>query len=277
MNPKLITFLSDFGLKDEWVAVCKAVIRSIDSRVPVLDITHQIPSFDIRKGAFVLASAVRSLPAAIHLAVVDPGVGTRRHPIVVETGRGDLLVGPDNGLLVPALRRLGGLKRAVVAENEAFYRRPVSPTFQARDVFAPVAAHLSGGVDPAEFGREVADASLAPAPWPDPSIEDRRAITEVVDIDRFGTVRLNLDRSHLDPLGLVTGGRATIAFGSRTLELTLSETFGDVKPGAPLLLVDSSEMLCVAVNQGSAAERFGLQPGIQVLLTRGARGSYSVR
>ncbi|MBN2025493.1 MAG: SAM-dependent chlorinase/fluorinase, partial [Actinobacteria bacterium] len=155
MVEDLITLTSDFGLSEEWVAAVKGVILSINPSAAIVDISHEIPPFDIGKGAFVLAAALPFMPAAVHMAVVDPGVGTRRLAVALVVERGDVLVGPDNGLLLPAAARLGGVRQAYHLDNQDFFRMPVHPTFHARDIFAPVAAHLSLGAGAEEMGLRI--------------------------------------------------------------------------------------------------------------------------
>jgi len=261
-----ITFLSDFGLQDEWVAVCKGVIFGIFPEAVVIDITHEIPPFDIRKGALAMASALPFMPQGVHLGVVDPGVGTRRRALVLEVERGDYLVGPDNGLLIPAARALGGIEKAVEITNERYMLQPVCPTFHGRDVFAPVAAHLARGVDITEFGPSIEVKTLEKAPWPEPRIKGREIFAEVIDVDRFGTLRFSISRVDLAERGVRLGVELHLIFRGRDFVFPFCATFSEVEAGEALLLVDSSNLLSLAVNQGSAAEKFGLEIGEKVKL-----------
>lgn len=261
-----ITFLSDFGLQDEWVAVCKGVIFGISPEARIVDITHEIPPFDIKKGALAMASALPFMPRGVHLGVVDPGVGTRRRALVLEVERGDYLVGPDNGLLIPAAWALDGIEKAVEITNEKYMLRPVCPTFHGRDVFAPVAAHLARGVDIAEFGPPVEVKTLEKAPWPESRIEGREIFAEVIDVDRFGTLRFNVARMDLTDRGVRPGGELCLISRGKEFVFPFRTTFSEVKPGEALLLVDSSNLLSLAVNQGSAVKEFGLEIGEKVKL-----------
>jgi len=262
----IITFLSDFGLSDEWVGVCKAVMIKISPEARILDISHQIPSFDVKKGALVLASALPFMPRSVHLAVVDPGVGTERRGIVIEARRGDFLVGPDNGLLIPAAIKLAGIKNIVEITNEKYFSTPISPTFQARDIFAPVAAYLANGVSMKEFGPAIKRDSLVKAPWGKPKVLKDRIEAEVIDLEKFGTIRFNCTRKELNKLGIDYGDRVKVRWADKELTLPFVKTFGEVAVGEALLLIDSSDFLCLAINQGEAASQFGLKVGERVAL-----------
>ena len=156
-----VCFLSDFGLTDDFVGTCKGVMHGIAPGVSIVDLTHEVPDFGVEAGAELLQHATRYMPAdAVYLAVVDPGVGTRRRGIALRTGSGALLVGPDNGLLVAAAESLGGISGAVALTEERFHRHPVSNTFHGRDIFAPVAGHLVAGVGISDLGEAVEPASL---------------------------------------------------------------------------------------------------------------------
>lgn len=266
MVEKAVSFTSDFGLDEEWVGAVKGVILSIHPGASIVDISHGIPPFDIGKGALVLAAAVPHLPPAVHLAVVDPGVGTGRLALVLQTARGDLLVGPDNGLLVPAAKRLGGVERAFSLQNQAYFRVPVHPTFHARDVFAPAAAHLSLGMDPAELGPEVDAADLVPAPWGQAKTGEGAVYATVIDVDRFGSLRLNAFPEQLASLGLRAGEAVTLGVGEEEVEAVLAATFGEVAVGTPLLFEDSSGVLAVGVNGGSMAARARCRAGDTVIV-----------
>jgi S-adenosylmethionine hydrolase len=258
--PPFISFLTDFGA-DNAPAVCRGVMWGIVPDARICDVTHAIAKFDVRGGAFRLACAVPYFPIGVHLAVVDPGVGTARRPIAILTGRGDILVGPDNGLLRPAAERLGGAREARQLENPALWRDHVSDTFHARDVFAPVAAHLAGGTRFDELGAAVPTASLVELVLPSASVRDGGLDSGVLLVDSFGNCRLagepvDLERATgaLDP-----GRRFRVAMPSAVIEAPWVRTFADVTPGQPLLYDDADYAgLALAVNRGSAAERFEL-------------------
>jgi hypothetical protein len=264
-----LSFLSDFGLQDEWVGVCKGVIYSLMPTATIIDISHEIPSYNVRKGAITLASAVQALPVSVHLAVVDPGVGSLRKALILQAARGDYLVGPDNGLLPAAAAKLGGITRAVEITNKQYLRQPVCPTFQARDLFAPVAAYLLRGAEMSNFGPELALDQLEPAPWLLPVRKDDLVVLEVIDIDGFGTVRFNLPREQAAEFKLSYGQKYQLQIAEVLVEAPFVKTFSEVSPGQPLFLFDSSDWFCLAVNMGSAAEKYGLSISDKVKLLLG--------
>lgn len=262
MQP-IVAFVSDFGLDDAWVGVCHAVIRSACPRAAVVDLSHNVPPFDITKGAVVAAAGVWQLPRAIHLVVVDPTVGGGRHDLCVVSGEGTTLVGPDNGILIPATWRSGGVREAFAIAPEILGPKPPQPTFHARDVLAPAAAALACGVEPRSLGPELDPATLAPAPFARPRVEGAYLVSEVVDIDRFGSLRLSLGAEELQ--GVAAGSASLgIVLGHLTVDVPFAHTFADVDRGQPVAMIDSSGWLSVAVRQGSAAERYGVEPGATV-------------
>ncbi len=256
----IICFVSDFGLEDTWVGVCHAVIHNACPQARVVDLGHQICPFDIRKAAAVACSGVYQLPDAIHLVVVDPGVGGGRADLCLVTGAGTRLVGPDNGVLIPAARRAGGIERAVIIDPEKIDFKPPLATFHARDVMAPAAAALACGVDPEALGDPADPESLVAAPFGPPVSEGEEVVSEVVDIDRFGSVRVGIYDSELPEFGLDTK-RLEMAFGHSVIEVEVGATYSDAEKGGVVALIDSSGWLTLAVRNGSAAERFGIEPG----------------
>ena len=255
----IVCFVSDFGLSDGWVGVCHAVIASACPQASVVDLSHQVPPFDIRKGAAVAATGVYQLPEAIHLVVVDPGVGGGRLDLCLVTRGGTRLVGPDNGVLIPAVERAGGLEAAFAIDPTRIDFKPPLATFHARDVLAPTAAALACGVSPASLGREVDEDSLVPGPFGTCSMNGDTCIAEVVDIDHFGSIRLNVTPCELEALGSPRGLR--LGFGHVLIDVPVGATFASVPRGEPVAVVDSSGWLTLAVNEGSAAERYGVEPG----------------
>jgi S-adenosylmethionine hydrolase len=256
----IICFVSDFGLEDTWVGVCHAVIHNACPQARIVDLGHQISPFDIRKAAAVACSGVYQLPDAIHLIVVDPGVGGGRSDLCLITRNGARLVGPDNGVLVPAARRAGGIETAVVIEPDKIDFKPPLATFHARDVMAPAAAALACGVDPESLGHTVDPEALVEPPFGPPRIEGEHVVTEVVDIDRFGSVRVGIYDSELGEFGL-DADRLEMAFGHAVVEVGVGSTYSDTDEGGTVALVDSSGWLTLAVRNGSAAERFGIEAG----------------
>jgi S-adenosylmethionine hydrolase len=254
-----LTFLSDFG--DTAPATCRGVIWSILPNARINDLTHGTRAFGIREAAFLLWSSLPFQPVGVHLAVVDPGVGTSRRGIAVEVARGDRLVGPDNGLLLPAAERLGGVVAAHVLENRRLWRASISHTFHGRDIFAPVAAHLAAGTTIAETGPAIEPGELVRIVFPEPAVRDGGLETSVLFVDSFGNVRLAGVPDDLATLrgGLAPGDRFRVHANASANELAWQTTFGAVDAGEPLLYEDADyDGLAIGVNQGSAADRFGL-------------------
>ena len=255
-----ITFTSDYGLADHFVGVCHGVMARVAPGARVLDVSHAVGAQDVRQGARVLAEAVPYLPPAVHLAVVDPEVGTARGMVAVEAG-GQVLVGPDNGLLVWAAEALGGVGRVVALENPAYRLEPVSRTFHGRDVFAPAAAHVAAGVDPGELGPELDPARLVRLERPAARVEGERALASVVAVDHFGNLALDLRREDLELAGVAVGDAVEVRAGGRAHRVVVAETFASVAAGELVLHEDSFGSLALAVNQGRAADRFGAGSG----------------
>ena len=255
-----LSFLTDFGT-DTAPAVCRGVIWSILPEARINDLTHSSRQFGIRDGAFLLWSSVPYLPVGVHLAVVDPGVGTARRPIAIEVARGDRLVGPDNGLLVPAAERLGGVVAAHALENRSLWRSSVSHTFHGRDIFAPVAAHLAAGTAIGDVGPAIDPAELVRLDLPTADLRDGGFDTSVLFVDAFGNCRLAGQPADLAALRtrLEPGDRFTVRIGSAVHEVPWHPTFGAVEAGSPLLYEDADYAgLAIGINQGSAAERLDL-------------------
>lgn len=259
---QIVCFTSDFGTEDTWVGVCHAVIYLACDRARVVDLAHGIEPYNIRQGAVVAAAGVYQLPDAIHLVVVDPGVGGPRDDLCIQTNAGTCLVGPDNGILIPAAHRAGGIDRAVALA--ALHPDP-SPTFRARDVLAPAAAALACGAVVEDLGTEVDPAELVPAPFSECRLEGAYVYGEVLESDRFGSLRLNVPVEQVDNLGL-RADHLEVGLGHNTLNIPLRRTFSDVGEGDPVLIVDSSGWLTISVNQGSAEDRYGVEPGTHVRL-----------
>ncbi len=271
VDARPITFLSDYGLADEFAGVCRAVIASIAPEANVIDISHGIRRHDVRRGAAVLADAVVFAPPGVHLAVVDPGVGTPRRAIAAASAEGDrFFVGPDNGLLAPALAHFGGAIEAVDLAESPVRLEPVSATFHGRDIFAPAAAHLANGSELREIGEPIDHATLQVLAEISPQIEPEagRLTAEVGDVDGFGNAALLAGAEDAQAAGLRPGKHLRVTAPRRSDELLYARTFADVAEGEPLLYVDSSGALALAVNRGDAARRLDLEPGDRIALTR---------
>jgi S-adenosylmethionine hydrolase len=267
-DAKPITFLSDYGYEDEFAGACRAVIALVAPGAPVIDLTHGVPPRDVRRGAVALLDALPYAPAGVHLAVVDPGVGGERRPVAVRVGTEDrILVGPDNGLLWPAIEALGGPVEAVDVTGSAFRIEPVSATFHGRDLFAPVAAGLALGAPLTEAGEAVEPGSLARLELPPARAEANRLVAEVLHLDRFGNATLSARGDALAGGSVSPGDALSIEVGGRSLGASFARTFADGGEGEVLLYVDSSRRLALAINGGSVAEMLGLGPGSEVTLT----------
>ena len=253
-----VSFLSDYGLTDEFVGVCHGVMLAIAPAARIIDVTHGIRRGDVAQGARVLAHSVPYLPPGAHLAVVDPGVGTARWGLVVTTYAGSHLVGPDNGLLLPAAERLGGVAGAHRLENPQLQAAAPSATFHGRDIFAPAAAHLVLGVPAGEFGPPVGDLVACPQPVAVPAGAGWRG--EVVGVDHYGNLETNL------PVSLLAGGGfldIEVA-GGPPVRVPIGDTFASVGEGQAVVLADSHGSLALCVNGARAAERFGAGVGAEV-------------
>jgi S-adenosyl-L-methionine hydrolase (adenosine-forming) len=262
----IATFLSDYGLEDEFVGVCHGVMLRIAPHLRIIDVHHNILRQDIRHGAIVLEQAVRFMPDAVHLAVVDPSVGSQRRAIAIETGWGEIFVGPDNGLLVPAARSSGGTKRVHEVVEEQFLLRPISRTFQGRDVFAPATAHIANGVDISAFGPAIGSDELVgleiPAAW----AHDDHLHAEVLQVDRFGNLQLNFTRDMLEHVGLGNGEHLEVRLEGHRLTVPLGSSFADVEPGHYVMVEDSYRHLSLAVNKGDARARLRAGAGSTVIV-----------
>jgi hypothetical protein len=263
-----LTFLTDFGLEDGFVAACHGVAARIAPATRVIDITHLVPPGDVRRGAAVLAQTVPAMPPAVHVAVVDPGVGTARRGVAIEA-KGGVLVGPDNGVLSWAITALGGANRAVQLTNDALWNRPVSPTFHGRDIFMPVASHLVTGTSLTEAGTEVDVGELVLLAAPTSRMLDREAEGEVLSVDRFGNVQLSIPSTAAADLGIEIGSPVIIRCNRRELSAPYLETFGSAAPGKLIAFTDSAGLISLAVSNGNAAERLSLPPGARVRIAAG--------
>lgn len=258
-----VTFLSDYGTTDEFVGVVHSVIRSVAPQVDIIDLTHEIAPYDVRAAGLLLARSAPYLCPGVVLAIVDPGVGTSRRAIAVEVGDGDsVLVGPDNGVLAPAVALVGGASR-VVELNEPDYQLPApGATFAGRDVFAPAAAHLCNGVDLAELGPPIDPHALFPGVVPAARYEGAGFAAEVLWVDRYGNAQLNLGPDDLEGWD----DRVRLAFADTVRTAVRVDTFAEVRPGQVGLVVDSYGLLSVVVDRQSAAGELGLDAGTEVVV-----------
>jgi S-adenosyl-L-methionine hydrolase (adenosine-forming) len=260
-----VSFLSDYGHADEFVGVCKAVMLGLAPELTIVDVSHEVPPHDVRSGALTLVRAVQYLPDGLVLAVVDPGVGTDRRAVAIET-ESQVLLGPDNGLLAPAAAMIGGATRAFSLTNEEYHLASPGPTFAGRDVLAPAAGFLARGVDIGELGEEVDPVSLTPGLVPLPNVEHGTLVGEVWWVDRFGNCQLNVDPDELGALGVGPGAHLEVRFGATARQARWVHTYADAKPSELVLLVDSYGLLALALDRKSAAVDCGLRAGSAVTL-----------
>ena len=259
----VVTFLSDYGLGDDFVGVCHGVIARIAPGARVIDVTHGIERHDVRSGALVLRRALPFMPAGVHLAVVDPEVGAQRRAVALRCAEEErLLVGPDNGLLLPAAARFGGIVEAVDVGRSPLRLEPVSASFHGRDVFAPVAAALAAGAALAEAGAPLDPGELVALVLPGAQLTGAGLLTHALQADRYGNVVLDAEHAELAGSGLRLGHAVTVN-GRPALFAT---TFADVPAGGLLLYEDGYRTLALAVNRGSALAELGLAPDDEILI-----------
>jgi S-adenosyl-L-methionine hydrolase (adenosine-forming) len=267
MTSRLITFLSDYGLADEFVGVVHAVIAGACPDARVIDLAHGIPRQDVQAGAIVLARALPYAPAGVHLAVVDPEVGARRRAVALRTVQEDrLLVGPDNGLLLPAADRFGGVLEAVEISASPWRLEPLSATFHGRDLFAPVAARLAAGEPLAEAGAPLEPGELVRIELPSARVEADALVIVATGIDGFGNVTLAGSHADLGRAGLTLGLPVAARTQSRRVLGVVARTFADVRRGNLLVYEDAGGALALAINGGDAAALLGVRSGDEIRL-----------
>lgn len=258
-----ITFLSDYGTVDEFVGVVHSVIHQLAPDARVVDLTHEVPAHDVRAGGLTLARAAQYLAPGVVLAVVDPGVATARRAVALEIGDGEaVFVGPDNGLLAPAVAMVGGVTRAVELTNPEYQLPAPGPTFAGRDIFAPAAAHLCRGVDLLALGPEIDPNTLTPGMIPITRLEPDGLFAEVLWTDRYGNLQLNVDPDEVDHLG----DRVQVRFGQTVRTGVRRRAYAEIETGEIGLIVDSYGLLSLSVNRSSAADELGLGTGDEVIL-----------
>jgi S-adenosylmethionine hydrolase len=243
------------------------VIKRIAPDVEIIDITHGIPPQHVLQGALVLASTLPYMPVGIHVAIVDPGVGSDRRPVALRGGDGRVYVGPDNGLLVVAAEGLGGVEEAVELANEDFMLTPVSRTFHGRDIFSPAAAHIAEGVELEQLGPSVELDALVRLELPTPQVGQARIRATALYVDRFGNIQLNLTSSDLERVGIVPGTKVELEIRFERYFAVAARTFADVNPGDIVLYEDAYRNIALAINSGDAARMFSARVGQEVLLS----------
>jgi S-adenosylmethionine hydrolase len=255
-----VTFLSDFGLKDDFVGTCHGVMKRIAPDAQIIDITHGIPPQAVLQGAHVHANPIGFMPVGVHLAIVDPGVGGPRRPLALRDAEDRLYVGPDNGLLLPAASRAGVVAAHEIA-NPAYALESISRTFHGRDLFSPAAAHLSRGVPVDELGPPLDPEGLVTLDLPKPVLADGTAVATLLYLDSFGNIALNLTRDDVKQIGIVSGTRIELEHAGERYYAVMARTFADARPGDVVLYEDSYRNMSVAISRGSAARMLHAAPG----------------
>ena len=264
-NPEVVSFLSDYGSVDEFVGVCKAVMWGLAPELTILDVTHGVPAHDIRAGSLALVRAIQYLPDGIVLAVVDPGVGTDRRAVAIETETG-IFIGPDNGLLAPAVAMVGGAQRVIALTNDEYQMEAPGPTFAGRDVMAPAAGFLARGVALEDLGDAVDAAGLTPGLIPLPTVESGTVVGEVWWVDGFGNCQLNIGPEELVALGVGIDDSVEVRFASTGRRARWVHTYADAKPSELTLIVDSYGLISLALDRQSAAVDCGLAAGTGITI-----------
>jgi S-adenosylmethionine hydrolase len=257
---RTITFLTDFGVQDDYAGVCRGVMKRIAPESQIVNITHGIGPMAVTEGALMLARAIPYMPVGVHLAVVDPGVGGARRAVAIRSREGRLYVGPDNGLLTLAVPR-AEVDGARHLTNPRYHLEHVSRTFHARDVFAPVAAHLAAGADFDDLGEEIDPATLVTIELPEPAVSSRGIRAQVLVVDRFGNLQLNVRREHVDEFGAEPGERVELRFELDPYYAVVAETYEQAKRGELMLYEDSYGAFAIAISGGDASKLTGAGPG----------------
>jgi len=263
MKRPLITLTSDFGVQSQGVGIMEGAALRISPEANVIHLMHGLPDFNLFYAARTMETT-SYLPVGYHICVVDPGVGTKRKPIIIHVGRGDFLIGPDNGVLLPATRFLGGIKKIVEITNEKYMRKPVSPIFHGRDIFTPAAAYLSKGVKIEEFGREITPEKLVKAPYEEAVIKGNKIYAKVISINKFGSLHLNIAHGAWDRLNLELKDAVSLYFSGNAVNLPFAATFGDAAIGNPLIMKDDYGRIEIALNQGSFAKKYDVKIGDEI-------------
>lgn len=260
MKKPFISLATDLGLGEE-VAMMKAIILEINEDAIILDLRHDVPDFNLVEGAWTMES-VQFLPVGAHVCVVDPGVGTKRRGIIIKTKRGDYLIGPDSGVLIPAAERiLGGIEKAVEIKNEKYMRKPVSPVFHGRDIFVPAAAWLSKGIRIEKFGQAINPKSLVQAPYDEARVSKGLVSGKVIHINHFGSLSINVRQKDFAKSGIKYRNDIIIETKNKKIKTKMLKTFGEVRKGEVVVFPDDYGRIEIAINMGNFAKKFGTKLG----------------
>ncbi len=266
-KPTIITLSSDFEKQSQGVGNMEGVIYAVNPNAHVIHLMHGIKAFDIISAARTMETIVY-MPIGFHVCVVDPGVGTKRRPIIVKVKRGDYFIGPDNGCLMSTPSLLGGIEKIVEITNKKYLLAEVSNIFHGRDVFAPVAAHLSKGVPIEEFGKEIAISSCISAPYKEATLTNGSIRAIVIHMNHFGSIHLNILQNEWDKLRVKLGDSVVLSLGKKKVTIPFFRTFGDVPEGSGLIMKDDYKRMEVAINQGSFAEKYKVNVGDKITITK---------
>ena len=257
---QIITFTTDFGVQSHDVGVMEGVALEINPEAHVIHLMHGLPSFNLSYAAIALET-LSQMPIGYHVCVVDPGVGTKRKPIIIQIGRGDYLIGPDNGVLIPATRFLGGIKKIVEITNKKYMRQPVSPIFHGRDIFTPAAAYLSKAIKIEEFGKKLNPKSLVKAPYEEATIDEDKIHAKIISVNKFGSLHLNITHVTWDKFKVKIKDVFNLFFDDEEIEAPFVITFGDVGKGDPLIIKDDYGRIEIALNQDSFVKNHDIKIG----------------
>ena len=255
-----VSFLSDFGLQDDFVGTCHGVIKLIAPEAEIIDVTHGIPAQQILQGALVLASTLPYMPVGVHLAVVDPGVGSQRRALAIKDEEGRSFVGPDNGLLIPAAERAGIAAVHEIA-NPDYALASISRTFHGRDIFAPAAGHLANGLAIEELGPPFAPDALVRLDLPEPNVGQSRIGATILYVDSFGNIALNLTREDVTRIGIAPGTQIELELAGERVYAVAARTFADARAGDIILYEDSYGNMSIAISSGDAAQMLHARAG----------------
>jgi len=267
MKKQIITLTSDFGVQSQGVGIMEGVALEINPEAHVIHLMHGLPDFDLFYAARTMET-INYMPVGFHVCVVDPGVGTKRKPIIIETGRGDFLIGPDNGVLIPATRFLGGIKKIVEITNGKYMNQPVSPIFHGRDIFTPAAAYLSKGVKIEEFGNKISKGDLVKAPYEEAINKENQINAKIISINKFGSLHLNIMYEVWDKFDVKNTNNVELNFNNKNINVPFVTTFGDVSKGEGLIMKDDYGRVEIALNQDSFTEKYGVKIGDDMVIIK---------
>ena len=265
MKIPFITLTSDFGIQSQGIGIMEAVALQINPKAHVIHLMHGLPDFDLFYAARTMET-ISCMPVGFHVCVVDPGVGTKRKPIIIKTKRGDFLIGPDNGVLIPATRFLGGIKKVVEITNGKYMKNPVSPVFHGRDIFTPAAAYLSKNVNINEFGKEINPEDLAKPPYEEAEMKGNKIHAVVISINKFGSLHLNITHDAWNKFNVKINEIIEVKFNNKTVKMPIARTFGDVGKGKPLILKDDYGRIEAGINMGNFSKKYNVKIGNKIII-----------